>query len=67
VDIWALGIILYELLTSRNPFQHENIWAMSEAIRSDPPAPITIPGISIQLKDLIVKLLDKNPNTRPDS
>lgn len=66
VDIWALGIIFHELITGVNPFRHENVWAMSDAIKNEQlkPMPDTV---SPSIRGIIAKLLDKNPSTRPDT
>jgi serine/threonine protein kinase/WD40 repeat protein len=40
VDIWAVGVILYELLTGRKPFDANTVGALIYQIVHAPPAPI---------------------------
>jgi len=63
VDIWALGIIMFELTNGRVPFQRNNVVDTQNAILHDR---IKFEnGISIILRDIITKCLNKNPKRRP--
>jgi serine/threonine-protein kinase len=67
-DVWALGVILYELASGRHPFARPDAEDF-EAIRgiqfSDPPnLSEIVPEISVELKSVIATCLEKNPATR---
>jgi eukaryotic-like serine/threonine-protein kinase len=59
VDMWALGIILYQLVTSyEHPFPADNVFAMAIAIKDNEPDLSHIPSsVSKFIKDTIIKLL----------
>ncbi|KAH0544266.1 hypothetical protein FGG08_001529 [Glutinoglossum americanum] len=64
VDWWTLGVLLYEMLTGLPPFYDENTNEMYRKILQDPlhfPGPEIVPQTA---KDLLTKLLDRNPSTR---
>lgn len=64
VDWWTLGILTYELLFGTPPFSCENTYTLYDHIlHTDITFPNTIP-ISNAAKDLISKLLNKNPDLR---
>lgn len=65
-DIYAFGIILYELLTGRVPFTGESAISIGfKQIKDDPPTPRTFnPGIPEELERVILKALNKDPLER---
>ena len=64
-DVWAIGIIAYELCALKRPFNDKrSAVATINAIINDPVEPITQP-YSTNLKDLINLLLKKDPEQRP--
>ena len=67
-DVWALGVILYELASGRHPFARpdaEDFQAIRAIQFSDPPdLSEIVPGISPELKSVIATCLEKNPATR---
>ena len=63
-DIWALGITLYALIYHKLPFWADSLSEIFEVIQNfvlEFPTDIEVPE---DLKHLLVRLLDKNPNTR---
>ena len=66
-DIYALGIIFYEMLTGERPFMGEtSIDIMKQILDKSPIEPIRFRlDISFELNDLIMKMLEKNIKSRP--
>jgi len=68
-DIYAAGVVLYEMATGRRPFQERTSTALVGAILHTPPSPPRQlkPGLSPRLEDIILKCLDKEPGRRYQS
>jgi serine/threonine protein kinase len=65
-DIYALGVILFEMLTGRVPFTGESAIAVGfQQLRDPPPSPRAInPQIPEEVARIILKALEKNPIQR---
>ncbi len=63
-DIWALGVILYELLTGKLPFDAVSIPELSAKILLEDPEPILRPDVPEALKAVILRAMTKDPNAR---
>lgn len=63
-DVYALGACLYTLLFGRIPFSAPNLYKLFQVVQNDPVKyPPDVP-ISDALKDLLMRMLTKNPRER---
>jgi NIMA (never in mitosis gene a)-related kinase len=63
-DIWALGVILYELCTLKRPFDTNNLLGLVFKIVQETPEPIG-DGYSEEMQVLINILMEKDEKKRP--
>jgi serine/threonine-protein kinase len=60
-DIWAFGVVLYELLTGKQLFQGEDVsHTMAAVIMQEP----KLDGVPVQVQRLLKKCLEKDPKLR---
>ncbi|XP_033030163.1 calcium/calmodulin-dependent protein kinase kinase 2 isoform X5 [Lacerta agilis] len=64
LDVWAMGITLYCFVFGQCPFMDERILSLHSKIKSQMLEFPDQPDISDELKDLIMQMLDKNPESR---
>ncbi|MEM1416936.1 MAG: protein kinase, partial [Myxococcota bacterium] len=65
-DLWSVGVIAYEALTARLPFQQDATYAMLMSILVEDPTPLgrVAPGAPPELAGIVERCLQKDPNAR---
>jgi serine/threonine protein kinase len=66
VDIWALGVVLYELLTCRWPFEAESMPELCLKVVAEPPTSLAArrPEVPAGLVAAVERCLEKDPAKR---
>ncbi|XP_023603473.1 calcium/calmodulin-dependent protein kinase kinase 1 isoform X3 [Myotis lucifugus] len=64
LDVWATGVTLYCFVYGKCPFIDDYILALHRKIKNEDVVFPEEPKVSEELKDLILKMLDKNPERR---
>lgn len=65
-DIFAVGIVLYQLLTMKRPFVGDGHWAVQRQIIQDDPVPPSVqnPALDPVFDAIVFRALAKNPEER---
>lgn len=66
-DMWALGVLLYELCALERPFQHANRYKLQEIIIAGKYAPLPAGRYPSEVSEIIASLLSVNPKQRPSA
>ncbi|MEM8934449.1 MAG: serine/threonine-protein kinase [Acidobacteriota bacterium] len=68
-DLFALGGLLYEMLTGRAPFRGDNVLDTLRRVTGEAPEPLAElrPGLPVELHTLVEDLLAKDPADRPQN
>lgn len=66
-DSYALGCVCYELLTGRTPFLEEHGGLQGQHLDKLPfPLEVFAPQVPVELGELVLRMLAKSPDERPD-
>ena len=68
-DVYALGAILYEMVTGIPPYSGDNFMEiLTKKATQDPPPPIQVRGeLASQVSDLVMASMARNPDDRPQT
>ncbi len=66
-DVYALGNIVFEMVTGRPPFVGETLFTMLHLHVNEPPPPIRDPDVPVGIERVVHKALAKDPASRFES
>jgi beta-lactam-binding protein with PASTA domain/tRNA A-37 threonylcarbamoyl transferase component Bud32 len=65
-DVYAVGVMLYEMLVGKPPYDGETAWAVaSKHVHEDvPPPSASVPGVPKEVDDLVLAATQRDPARR---
>lgn len=68
-DLYALGVMIYEMVVGRRPFPSNDAIALATSVLRDDAPKLSSAGLWVppELEKLVSRLLDRDPNKRPAS
>jgi tRNA A-37 threonylcarbamoyl transferase component Bud32/tetratricopeptide (TPR) repeat protein/Cdc6-like AAA superfamily ATPase len=68
-DMFALGVLVYEMVTGKQPFEAPTVLGMLARIATDTPVPMRTldPSVPPGLEAFVQSMLSKSPERRPDA
>ncbi|MGE0712455.1 MAG: serine/threonine-protein kinase [Planctomycetota bacterium] len=65
-DVWALGVLLYEMLADLRPFLGESVVELAQQVTESPPQPLRprVPNLDPRLEAVCLRALAKDPGAR---
>jgi serine/threonine protein kinase len=69
VDVYSLGVMIFEMTTGRLPFEAPTLQALLVALATQAPRSIRYycPDLPIELDDLVLRFVARDPRVRPKS
>ena len=69
VDVYSLGVLIFEMTTGRLPFEAPTLQALLVALATQAPRSIRYyaPELPIELDDLVLRFIARDPRVRPKS